>query len=1001
MFGREFVNEGEKRRGHLRRVGAWAAAAAVAGCLAVALPGAGGATTSASTGTATATAQSNLRFASPIEGLDGEFVGLSSRADVLAFRKNIGPGASICKHYQGIARKDAPDGTPYLFITKSGNSSVCPTDEENGVLFVVKMGSRAKYGERLKRNLYPYASPAGIVLPFDPAIIPAEDRVVAVVPLDGQDGRPHYRHPGGMQLVDDVLAIGTEVPALASHSRATVLFFDVSNPEEPKFIRKFDPPDLDGTENAAFGADPVGLTPVKDANGKCCRYVLVSAGGPGEGGDDLGNAEVRFYLSDLDPGLAKLKDPTVANYAWTEVGRFSEAQIEACNPGFNWPTGIPTQHQMLNFVREGNLDGRLYLYAGWRDGSVANPLADEDEYIDLWRVHLQPGGLPTGCPLDFVNQKRVGLAGLGPALQGWGDNIDNGSFAAGSGVHVTPSGEVLVYVTDHRTTIFGEYRRLGLVRDSSPTMRPTARIGGPFAVDEGSTVQLTGQAEAPITKAYVQLFEQRRAGIAHTTAPRLNVEYDERGVDHFDDLCKLNLGNNGVFDPCGDVFPDPLSDEITSLRWFAPPGCNIQANNYPTRSDEFPGPGTVILRGTGQIETVEDLAELRVTAAGAGAQPPWAVTPPTDGAGTVYDYDNTIEGVTFYEAYRADGALVRRHGCQSYYNKTFSLGWDLDENGSFEAGGTAVPFSAAALDGPSVSTVRSRATHPTDTSPTGVGAAMTVPVTVRNVAPLIGTASVKDPLGYELAGGSRFAIAGVPLTLAVTFSDPGRADTQTATVDWGDGTPLDTAFRSFSGATNGATGGLVDKHAFTVPGTHTIRATITDDDLDATPVELTVTVLSLEDAIESLAEQLTQLIAAATDPRVASALHAAREELIGNHTGKPPTNGALDKLEDEDPVDAITKLKAAIASLVTAEARGAGDLTALKDMIGLVAEGIATAAYSDAEQAVDPPSAGEARALASIAQLIAAGDQQLASHQYATACETFRQASQKALDLTK
>ena len=328
---------------------------------------------------------------------------------------------------------------------------------------------------------------------------------------------------------------------------------------------------------------------------------------------------------------------------------------------------------MLNFVREGNLDGKLYLYAGWRDGSVANPLADEDEYIDLWRVHLQPGGIPTGCPLDFVNQKRVGLAGVGPALQGWGDNIDNGSFAAGSGVHVTPSGEVLVYVTDHQSTIFGEYRRLGLVRQDSPTIKPTATVDGPFVVDEGSSVHLTGQAEAPITKAFVQLFEPRRAGIGHTSAPRLNVEFDDRDLDHFDDLCKLNLGNNDVFDPCGDAFPDPLWDEVTSLRWFAPPGCNIQANNYPVRSDEFPGPGSVVLRGTGQIETVEDLSELLVTNAPTGAQSPLAVTPPTD-AGVLYDYDNTIEGVTFYEAWRADGALIRKHGCESYYNKTFSLG---------------------------------------------------------------------------------------------------------------------------------------------------------------------------------------------------------------------------------------------------------------------------------------------------------------------------------------
>ena len=122
--------------------------------------------------------------------------------------------------------------------------------------------------------------------------------------------------------------------------------------------------------------------------------------------------------------------------------------------------------------------------------------------------------------------------------------------------------------------------------------------------------------------------------------------------------------------------------------------------------------------------------------------------------------------------------------------------------------------------------------------------------------------------------------------------------------------------------------------------------------------------LSLEDAIELVADTLTELIAATTDTGIAAALRAARDELIGNHGGTPPTNGALDKLEADDPVAAITKLKAAIAKLVTAESRGAGDLSALKDLLGLVAEGIATAEYHEAQAAVSPPSPGQAQDLA-------------------------------------
>lgn len=87
-----------------------------------------------------------------------------------------------------------------------------------------------------------------------------------------------------------------------------------------------------------------------------------------------------------------------------------------------------------------------------------------------------------------------------------------------------------------------------------------------------------------------------------------------------------------------------------------------------------------------------------------------------------------------------------------------------------------------------------------------------------------------DPLGRDLNGGTNLAIAGVPVRLSATFTDPGRADTQTASVAWGDGT-TDTTFKTFSDARNGATG---------QPDTYQIVATITDDDLDASAASFTI-----------------------------------------------------------------------------------------------------------------------------------------------------------------
>jgi hypothetical protein len=906
----------------------------------------------------------------------GAFNGLSQSADALVFALNGAPAPTQCKHIEGIARKDGPDGTPYLILTKSGLVPTgCTGTDEPGYLVVARMGSREKAGERMRTNFLPYDTPLASLGTL------ADDKAVTYIPFDGSSGLPAYRHPGGMQILGDVLAVGVENPFNGEQPRAIILFFDVSTPDDPKLTSRFNPLDpltQDNDENKEFGADPVGLTAIKAEDGACCRYLLIVAGGPA-------NKDVRFYRSRPDPG-STTTDLKSSALAWDLAGRYTESELEAC-PGLgDWPEGSGLfntgQHQMLNFVREGDLDGTLYLIGGRRTGAIINPFSDEK--VDLYEVHLFSSGVPKTCPLTHVNSKVMGTSS-------WGGFTYTGSFSAGSSVYVSPSGELIVYVSNHaaspgNTFVSGEYRIGSLVRANSPTLRPTAKIDEPFAVNEGSSVALTGSGAPPITKAFIELFSNTNVGLDDTGGSWFPIEYDTRDADAFDQLDFLHQPANQI------------NEAASSWRWFAPPGCTISANDYPRRSDEFPGPDTVQLRGTGQFEEALDLEHLPVYRP---AGSPYPVSPvPSGVTATTKDLDNEVGGVTFYSAYRdSNDNLIRDHGCENYYNAQFTLGWDLDGNGSFEASGTSVTFSAATLDGPTTATVQARATHSTDTSPVGTGPTVQVAVEVRNVPPQIGSASVKDTLGYDVGDGTRAVILGLPVKLALTFTDPGRADTQTATIDWGDGTPLDTSFGSFSDAHNGATGELKDTRTYTAPGTRTITATITDDDGGASPRQFTVRVLSLQDAIKSVSDDLTRLINQTTDTRVASALRAARDDLIGNHGGTPPTNGATDKLDANDPVGAITKLKAAISDLITAESRGSGDLSASKDLLGLVAEGIATASYDKARTAIPTPSAGQAKTLAAAAGLIAQGHQQLANHQYLNACDSFRVATEKALGL--
>lgn len=920
---------------------------------------------------------------------------LSRRPDALGFSREGLRAGTLCKHYQGMARTNGADGTPHLLLTKSGNTSICVLqNDEPGYFFSAALGSRNKAGERLGTNLLPYGSSGFSAYP-QPLATFAEDKIVRELVFDGDD-LPAYRHPGGMQVVGDVVAIGAEEPFNGETSRATIVFIDVSDPAHPTYLTRFDPPDLTdppcvagsatypacllgidltGDFNSAFGTDPVGMTAVKNADGTCCRYLMIAAGGEG-------NRQVRFFLSRPDSGstTTTLKSPALA---WDQVGRYSEGTLERCME-HDWPTaGLIQggQHQMLNFVREGSLDGQLYLVGGRRDGIIANPLADE--YLDLYRVNLTSGGVPAPCPLTHVISKIV-------SEDSWATEEEVSSLAAAAGVYVSPTGELIVYSTRHEAKILsfggltlqdhvpvGEYRDTALVADGSPTLHPSAELDGPFSVDEGSAVQLTGRGTQALQKAFVQLFEDGGVGSSLPGAldddEWISIEWETRNDDAFGDLDQLGGGASEIWDNAG------------SLRWYAPVGCTISANDYPTRSDEWPGPDTVLLRGTGQMVQDGDLEGFDITRSSSSPLP-LAPVLPGETAETV-DIDDDIEGVTFAD------------DCAAYYAAPISLAWDLQPDGSFETTGASVPFSAVTFDGPSTRVVNARAKHPTDPTERGEGPVMPVPVTIRNVAPVIGSSSIVDSLGRSVASGG-VAIRGLPVTLSVDFTDPGRPDTQTGHVSWGDGT-TSTAFDVFTGATGGVTGRLRQAHVFTQAGTFTVVATITDDDDGATPVQWTVTVLTLEGAIQHVADDLTTRIGQAANQGVAAALKAARDELIGNLTGRPPTNGALDKLEAGDPVGAITKLKAAIAYLATAEARGAGDLSALKDLLGLVAEGIATEAYEKARVAVGTGSAGQQKALATIRGLIQQGHQHLLARRYAEGCEALRQATEKAAALVR
>ena len=53
--------------------------------------------------------------------VESQFDALALRPDGLAFGLGTSPNPRLCKHYQGLARVNGPDGTPYLIVSRSGN----------------------------------------------------------------------------------------------------------------------------------------------------------------------------------------------------------------------------------------------------------------------------------------------------------------------------------------------------------------------------------------------------------------------------------------------------------------------------------------------------------------------------------------------------------------------------------------------------------------------------------------------------------------------------------------------------------------------------------------------------------------------------------------------------------------------------------------------------------------------------------------------------------------
>src|ERR1044072_1649527 len=161
----------------------------------------------------------------PVPDVEGQFDALSYRPDALGFDVADTVVPTTCKHYEGIARLEGADGTPYFALTRSG-LYVPPcflTDDEPGSLVIVRMGSRDKTGERLRSNRLKRGVETEDTFSDPDCLVPSclTDLAISFRNFNGAGGWPRMGHPESMQVIGNMLGVGVDTPLTAGNSRSS------------------------------------------------------------------------------------------------------------------------------------------------------------------------------------------------------------------------------------------------------------------------------------------------------------------------------------------------------------------------------------------------------------------------------------------------------------------------------------------------------------------------------------------------------------------------------------------------------------------------------------------------------------------------------------------------------------------------------------------------------------------------------------------------------------
>jgi hypothetical protein len=444
-----------------------------------------------------------------------QFNGLKHHPEGLGF--NLGAGAhdpTSGRHYQGIVR--IPGEGPPRFVTSKngnvGNFEVPPgIDDQPGEINVVELGSRDTNGERVRSNrMIPNESTQSTPPP-------AEDRVILSYHTGAQPGilSSHYRHLGGMQTWGQIALVGMDKPYFPENIPGYIELIDFSDINDPIHVGGF---------VLQHQASSIGIAPFADNT----RLLLVTTGN--NGSPIYGYEIMRNGKSTIDLRWNPVDPPLYLKPLFT---------YDAAVKDIGWPTGFQSL-QTTNLFTDCNT-GEIFLMGGYNLSPFENTSRDR---LGIWKID------PLTGTLTPVNKRQIWCEF---------DHMDRVcNMAAASGFYVSPSGDLIMYATEHdndgpnATVRMSEFSSQDGY-DQDGAYRPTAIPGGTYTGQPNAPVAVDGTASEPaIAQARVELYDEPNFG-----GRGLVIDYPDHGKEDYRHLSRV----------------EDYNDEASSVRWRVPKGC--------------------------------------------------------------------------------------------------------------------------------------------------------------------------------------------------------------------------------------------------------------------------------------------------------------------------------------------------------------------------------------------------------------------------------------------